>query len=311
MLFYQTKKDVTSKAKSLGSKAKSFAGAIQFLRTKKPFVTNIATRATIWNRGVGELTAYFNDLATEKEERYLNSQGKMSSRQIKVRNTKRDKNITSRAQRYLVDNWPYRQTESRWAGGKHSVYITISKKPSINCESEKAWSSNGKWSGTNSNAYIFATRRTFKHFPTLTTPDGLIVIDAKLITPREYKIIWIEQSRGVQLKTVSGWFIRGYHVKAKNIEVARKKAAKARSKALSAAIELRIKKQEIKRNHHHIWVSLQDSFDAGNCVPTSKKVEADLKRIYGNIGGIRADVLLNYRDDFYTRRAVTVAARRY
>ena len=80
---------------------------------------------------------------------------------------------------------------------------------------------------------------------------------------------------------------------------------------MTAAIELRTKKQEIKRNHQHIWVNLQDSIDAGNCVPTSKQVEAKLKQIYGNIGGIRADVLLNFRDDFYTRKAVTVAARRY
>ena len=310
MIIYKTKDDLIKAAQERGSKAKSFKGAVEYLKRSAPSrpVWAVAPRASRYN---GQKESYLESVRIEREERYLNSQGKLSQRQKEARKHKRDLTITNRAKQHLTENWPLRRSQSSWAGGEHTVLVSIGDRPYARGWSKKVWSDNGKWAGTNSVASITATRRTFRHFPTLTTPDGMVVVDAKKIGHREYQITWVEQSRGFDLKIVDGFLIRGYHVKAKTIDAARKKAVKARQKALKAALEIRQKRLDIVRKYSRIWVSLQDSLEAGNCMASSKQVEEQLKHRFGNIGGVRADILLKFRDDIFTRKAVAVAARRY
>lgn len=299
-------------AKSLGSAASTARGAHRYImeHQQRPWCT--APRASKWNRGSSARGQYLHARRLDREERALNRLGKRSPRQIKRANQVRDLNITNRARVCLADNWPFRRSESSWAGGELHIAIEIGD-PRVTGWNEKVWSRNGKWSGHDTHVEIHASRRTFRHFPELVTPDGLVVIDAKKIGHREYQLTWVEQSRGVSLKKVSGWLIRGYHVQAASPDAARKKAAKARKKALDAAISLRMQRA-IRRSNmrglRHIWVSLQDSLDAGNCRPSSEAVRKQLVGQYGEIGGIRADALLQHRDDQWTRRAVAVAARR-
>lgn len=62
-----------------------------------------------------------------------------------------------------------------------------------------------------------------------------------------------------------------------------------------------------------VWVSAPDSIRAGNCVPGMEHMAAILARslrAQGELGAIRADVLLLARDDVFTRRAITAAAAR-
>lgn len=169
------------------------------------------------------------------------------------------------------------------------------------------WSSNGKWQGTDSHASITVTPTTISLFPDIMTPDGLALIDAERVTPREFRLIWLEQGRGFDLKQVAGWLIRGVHVQAATLEQARKKALTARKKATAAHLAARLKKKAIAT----IWVGLDDSFNAGNCRPSTLAFYESLKTRYGaEVGGLRADELLAIRDDFYTRRAVSAAAAR-
>jgi hypothetical protein len=302
-------------AKNLGSSATTARGAHRYLMKHQQCPWDTAPHANERNRGASARDKYLTPLRLDREERALNRLGKRSPRQIAHSKRVRDNNLTSPAESYLSANWPFRRSESSWAGGDLYIAVNINKEPVAEGWNQKVWSRNEKWSGNDTHISIRATRRTFRHFPNLVTPDGLLVIDAKRVAHREYQVVWVEQSRGVSLKTVDGWLIRGYHVQAATLDDARKKAAKARKKALDAALALRMQRairRADMRALSHIWVSFQDSLDAGNCRPSSDEVRRQLCRsLGGEIGGVRADVLMAHRDDQWTRRAIAVAAKRY
>ena len=70
-------------------------------------------------------------------------------------------------------------------------------------------------------------------------------------------------------------------------------------------IELKNKKLSI------VWVTVEDSLAAGNCIPVTKKMELLVQRkLKGKVAAVRADVLLSIRDDNYTYRAIRKAAER-
>lgn len=62
------------------------------------------------------------------------------------------------------------------------------------------------------------------------------------------------------------------------------------------------------------WVSREDSIGSGNCEDETERVARQLGRLLGapaeTLGAVRADVLLRYRDDLWTRRAVRYAQTR-
>ena len=63
----------------------------------------------------------------------------------------------------------------------------------------------------------------------------------------------------------------------------------------------------------NVWVMLEDSLDAGNCEPESRKFKEVLISTLGatgDIGAVRATTILNIRDDGFTRRACQQAALR-
>lgn len=218
------------------------------------------------------------------------------------------------AEAALWVNWPYRKSQSSWAGGEHSVTVALGD-PRAHGESSRAWSDNGKWSGTNSHASIYTDIPTLLEFPELMTKDGLALCHAEKIGPREYRVRWIEQSTGVSLKTVDGYLIRGYHVRAPGIQSARTKAAKAREQALSATLLARDAKRK-KRVElsalKSIYLSVEDSIAAGNCKPVTEQYAAKVwdKLHASGPCAVRADVVLGDRDDYYTRRALGAAMTR-
>ena len=71
---------------------------------------------------------------------------------------------------------------------------------------------------------------------------------------------------------------------------------------------------QIQASLSRIWVSAADSSDAGNCHSgtdfVSRKLSVRLGATGADLGAVRADYLLQYRNDEYTWRAVRVAARR-
>lgn len=70
------------------------------------------------------------------------------------------------------------------------------------------------------------------------------------------------------------------------------------------------KRQAEIANLTRIWVMEEDSLRAGNCEPVTRKVRVLVQRKIGRVHAVRADVLLEIRDDAYARRAIRVAAER-
>lgn len=219
-----------------------------------------------------------------------------------------------RAAAALESAWPYRRSTSGWAGGEHDVSVSLGT-PGASCSTDKVWSDNGKWSGTNSFAVISTDLATLMEFPSLMTRDGLALCRAAKIGTREYSITWIEQSTGVSLKTVDGWLIRGYHVRAASIEQARKKAHAARQQQLTASIRERQARQTKRAglaSMRGLYLDTADSIAAGNCNAATDRFACQMWQQIGASGpcAVRADVVLMARDDLYTRRAVGAAMGR-
>jgi hypothetical protein len=220
-------------------------------------------------------------------------------------------NKTLLSQIIASNDYPYSVSTTSWAGGNHTTSWSIGDAPSASCDTEKAWSKNGKWSGSNTSAFLTVTRRAAIELNCNMIIGGLVTLDLERVGNREYKAVWAEQSRGHSLKIVEGWLIRGYHVAGGTLENARKKAAKAREASLKSALETRAKKH-IERNLNKIWVCFDDSIAAGNCSAGTNSVK---KRIDSELGGdvcaVRADILLKFSDSVYARRAIQYAANHH
>lgn len=212
----------------------------------------------------------------------------------------------------LRDNWPMKKSTSSWAGGDHSVAVRWILDGQVGCGggSDRVWSDNGKWSGTDSYAELTVSAAALRRYSDLRTPDGLIVLHYEPIPehPRCAKIVWVEQGRGFALKAVHGYLVRGYHVQARSVEAAVKKVTVIRQTACAKAIAAKLQQRQDRRDYGLIWVGVQDSLAGGNCATGTENYRQQLCRIVGGeIGGVRADWLLRQRRDTYTLRAVRAA----
>jgi hypothetical protein len=104
---------------------------------------------------------------------------------------------------------------------------------------------------------------------------------------------------------LGGW----YHCQLSDSpERVRRALADRRINSRNAELDALIKSQPAR-----IWVSVEDSLAAGNCkAGTQNFVSTVLEKLQpaGEIGAVRADVLLSIRNDDFTRRAARVAALR-
>jgi len=208
----------------------------------------------------------------------------------------------------LTEGWPYRRATSSWAGGEHNIEVTLGPEPEAACESTRVWSSNGKWSGTNSDATLCITPRCYEALGNGVVVGGLVTLDCEEVAPREYRATWAEQAKGFQLKAVAGWIIRGYHVVAPSLEMAQRKADKARRDRLATLQVDKLKLGQV--DLQHIYVTRADSLRAGNCsAGTSSFINAH-SDVLGGKTRIRADELLRLADDVYTRATVLRAVAR-
>lgn len=216
-------------------------------------------------------------------------------------------------QKHLHINWPYRCSTSRWAGGNHSVAVQLAERPDGECRSERAWSGNGKWTGTNSVARLNITRRCIKTLGTQIVIGGLITLDVKVLEPRVYRAVWLEQSRGVSLKVVHGWIIKGHHSTAKTLEKAKKDVAKARTNQFLALKKNRSSLRDVDFTTlplHQIMVTRGDSLNAGNCTPGTDSFIRTHFSDNKKTQTVSAATLLAVSDDVYVRRTILVAEAR-
>lgn len=107
----------------------------------------------------------------------------------------------------------YRRSSSRWAGGDHSTVVTVDATlpPTASGSTSRAWSSNGKWKGTNS-AHTIRVRPDWRA-RVLAGPgarvDGHVLLDASPIplpagipgARRAWEVVVVRPARGVDLQT--------------------------------------------------------------------------------------------------------------
>lgn len=309
-------KNIIELAASHGSSAKTKNGARKFLLShikKNHNSTPIFKRglkAGTYQRGKDATNRYLKDKNSEKLTKFGIELCKLSNLWLLDDATQHAVALDRQMIAKIKFDYPYKKSTSNWAGGEHATTIRLCASPFAAGYSERVWSSNGKWSGNNSSATLFITRRCAKEFSGQVLIGGLVTLDAEKVGNREYKAAWAEQSRGFDLKTVYGWIIRGYHVKAKTLQAARKKAAKARQLQLNSALKLRAQKSKTRyesEQYKSTWVTVDDSLKSGNCSTGTQQFLKRIKREIGNVCAIRGDILLKMQDDYYTRRAVITA----
>lgn len=296
-----------------GSTATTYAGAMRYLRgqiAETPKFDSIRNRGA-WNRDAAARHRYERGQMERRAERIAAALGAMS---------RTDAEGIARASvvEIPVSEWPYRRAKSSWAGGDLSISIFLAQSPQdirASVENRRVWSSNGKWSGNDTYASLTVTARAIQIFPGLIS-GGLVHLDAEPVGIREYRAVWCEQGRGVSMKIVEGWVIRGYHVRGNTLERARKIVAQKRTGAVLARLsgrEARWKRIREGRAVRGVWVSAQDSIRGGNCPAGTENFEKRISRHLnadGKIGAVRGDVLLTFDDSREVRRAVTAAMSR-
>jgi len=208
----------------------------------------------------------------------------------------------------LANNWPYRRSASNWAGGDHFVEVDIGQVPDAKCWSNRAWSRNGKWSGTNSSASLCITPACYEAFGSNLVIGGLITLDCEPVGTREYRATWAAQGKGFALNVVEGWIIGGYHVEGGTLEAARRKAEKARRERLATLQVAKLGMAGVDLSQ--VWVTRGDSVRAGNCPAGTNSFINRYADVLAGRTSIRADELLKLADDQYTRAAVLRAVTR-
>jgi len=208
----------------------------------------------------------------------------------------------------LAKSWPYSRSTSSWAGGHHYVEVDIGDAPIAKCSSDRVWSRNKKWSGTNSSACLSITPRCYEAFGSNLIIGGLITLDCEVVGVREYRAMWAEQGKGFALKVVQGWIIRGYHVEGGTLEAARRKAEKARRERLAVRQVAKLGMAGVDLSQ--VMVTRADSIRAGNCPAGTASFINRHADVLGGRTSIPADQLLQLVDDQYTRAAVLRAITR-
>lgn len=164
----------------------------------------------------------------------------------------------------------YRTAQSRWAGGETTVKVFRDATPKAYGISRRAWSDNGKWTGTNLELAInvqpgWLTR--ILPVPGLAEAGKMLTTHAEQVEPGLWKASWVRQGRGYDLNHESGYIlqIEGEWFHGATAESVRKLAVRRhefsrRSKRLAL-----LTVPEIIREYGDVQVQMRDSLRAGNC----------------------------------------------
>lgn len=163
---------------------------------------------------------------------------------------------------------------------------------------------------------------TYSEFKNILVIGGLVTILKEKISPQIYKVAWYSKQHSkhnFQLTKINGWLIKGFHVQ-DNGQGFESAMAYVKTKRNNVAIakwndraseELNRIANEIPLNR--VFVSVQDSLNAGNCEAGTKNY-AERKGInLSEIGAVRADWLLENKNgsEYYINKAIQGARIRY
>lgn len=190
----------------------------------------------------------------------------------------------------------YRQSESSWAGGDHEVRVRVIApgelfRPDAGGWADKVWSSNGKWSGSDSTHSITVRSdwesEVFNRG--LAVVDGLFTLDATPVAPPPsvagdvvelYDATWAVQSRGVAVRSERGLIAvsdEGWRFHATSPRALRRAYnSRARQEAdaevarLSRSADAEAFLARLEPGECHLEVTPADSDAAGNCSTGSR-----------------------------------------
>jgi len=174
----------------------------------------------------------------------------------------------------------YNKSASSWAGGEHSQYVTINSAVACSGGSDRVWSSNGKWQGSNSWNKFVVKSTWIKEVLSkdIASAAGMLTLDATEIKPGVFSATWAQQSRGFELVAKTGVILKlddGSFVHAETekgaqlIKSKRLTAAKRQQEQNAKTAKVRdifnMGKDAIIKNFGLFVVTLKDSTKAGNC----------------------------------------------
>lgn len=183
--------------------------------------------------------------------------------------------VEKRVKRLVLDL--YRTSESKWAGGENDVRVTIGREPLASGRSSRAWSRNGKWSGTN--AYFSVQvmpgwKKEVWSVPDLPAAGGMLTTHAERISEDCWRASWVRQGRGFELNVESGFIVQigdeFFHGKTEASARAVFKRRQAvedleREKNSIAAYLRELSVNQLRSEYGHLVISRDDSLTAGNC----------------------------------------------
>lgn len=224
----RTKESVISQAREYGSTAATFRGALRAIyRDGRSVKQQLARGADTPVRNARALAAYRREVRDARATRITAGLDLW---------TREDAEASEALRGRLAASWPYRRSESGWAGGNHAVSVALGDSPEAAGGSTRAWSNNGKWSGTDSHASLTITRRAVRILGTALIVDGRILVDAAPETePGVYAVAWIEQARGFGLKVVRGYCIHGHLRQAASLLAAKRSVSRAVARRMGVA----------------------------------------------------------------------------
>ena len=200
----------------------------------------------------------------------------------------------------------FRTASGRWAGGENIYSVVFGKQNKFYGESNRVWSSNGKWSGNDAEFKCILRNSNFiftqiAGVPTITKKNR----DISKIEP----CVWAEQGRGFTLKTIIGYIQYNTHAKTPELVV------KKRATALKIILAARVLKNRNDEKLHSTMVTINDSVKAGNCeIGTTNFINEKILPVLAKKGffvkklkALRADFLLSICDDNFTNRAISKA----
>jgi len=327
---------ILAKAQARGSNAATVKGALAYLAahlplpipglaylsdSTKPHTRACDDRPDTWDKAISWTHDERADKrATEIVERIMKKRPARPFSKIRPACRKLTADIAERVAKLLArriagplaqmlaNAWPYSRSTSRWAGGEHWVDVEIGSTPQAAGYSNRVWSANGKWSGTNSQARLQITPRCYDALGSNLTIGGLVTLDCEPVGVREYRATWAAQGKGFALNVVQGWIIRGYHVQGGSLQAARRKEEKARRERLAARQVAKLGTAGVALAT--VFVTRADSVRAGNCPAGTASFINSHADVLGGKSSVRADELLKIVDDQYTRAAVLRAIAR-
>jgi hypothetical protein len=104
----------------------------------------------------------------------------------------------------------YRRAQGKWAGGEHTLDVSLDFVVAASSKTERVYSANGKWSGKNSRHTIKVKPDWLRtvYRPGRAVVDGRLVLRASEQEPGRWWVYYVGQTRGTGIEPREGYVTR-------------------------------------------------------------------------------------------------------